>query len=72
MKKKFLTLFLVCAIMGFTLYLKPGMTFKDGSDCIRIKGLISLGQAGHLLKVTSEAGKRYYIPVENILFIAED
>ncbi len=77
MRKKFLTLVLICAIMGFTLYLKPGMTFKNGSDSMRVKyvageGVILLGQAGRLVKVTSEDGKRYYIPVDNILFIAED
>ncbi len=64
--------------MGFTLYLKPGMTFKNGSDSMRVKYvagegvLATLGQAGRLIKVTSEDGKRYYIPVDNILFIAED
>lgn len=75
--KKWLMLFVV---IGAILYLKPGLKFPDGTDSLRIKGGLgdtvfssfSVGQTGRIVKVTGEDGKRYYIPVDNILLIKED
>jgi hypothetical protein len=73
--KKFLSLLF---ILGFVLYLKPEFKFPDGSHSMKIKYAISegviasVGQQGRLVRVTSESGKRYYIPVENILCIIEE
>lgn len=73
--KKFISLLFV---LGFVLYLKPEFKFPDGSNSARIKyaskeGVVmSVGQQGRIIKVVSEAGKYYYIPVANILCIIEE
>jgi hypothetical protein len=73
MKKLIALLF----VIGFVLYLKPEFKFPDGSNTMRVKqvngGLVSsIGQQGRIALVVSESGKRYYIPVDNILFIVEE
>jgi hypothetical protein len=73
--KKFISLLFV---LGFVLYLKPGLKFPDGSDSMRAKyaskeGVVmSVGQQGRIIKVVSDGGKSYYIPIENILCIIEE
>lgn len=81
--KKFISLLFV---LGFVLYLKPEFKFPDGSNSIKYaskEGVISVKKRGELekelsslqgriIKVVSEAGKYYYIPVANILCIIEE
>gem|GEM_PF-4492993 len=74
MKKLWILFF----VIGFVLYLKPGLKFPDGSNSMKVKyvtqegTIASVGQQGRIVKVTGEDGKRYYIPVDNILYLIED
>jgi len=78
--KKFVAMLFV---LGFILYLKPGFKFEGNQlcpaqNCMKIKfvpseGIIaSVGQQGRVIKVVGEDSKRYYIPVDNILYIIEE
>ncbi len=72
--KKYLSLLLV---LGFVLYLKPGTYFPNGQNSVKVKysngGVVaSVGQAGNVMLVVTEDGKRIYIPVENVFFIMEE
>jgi len=78
--KKFISLLFV---LGFILYLKPGFQFEGNmlcpnKNCMKIKyisgeGMVSsIGQQGRIIKVVGEDSKRYYIPVDNILYIIEE